>query len=216
MKKQKLFIVASIGLLLLSGCSKTEKDISFDTEMYGTYSENINASNMDYQRIVAHTFNKDNSYVGTYFEKSDNKILKDSKTEAKIINVENINGDIQSITTDEKISYFSGKDSQNKKFYKYKNMLGEFYQAEIPKQKQFDLFLQNKYSSITGGLLFNKDGLYHYCTNYDNCTDDSNTFIKYKYKDNHIYQADSQGNWIILAYIVEDGVFIGEYTKDKE
>ncbi len=66
------------------------------------------------------------------------------------------------------------------------------------------------------GLVFNKDGKYHYCTNYDNCTDDSSTFTKYKHKGDYIYQADSDGNWTILLYAVDDGLFAKEYTKSQE
>lgn len=69
MKKQKLFILFSFAVLCLSGCSKTEKDNSFDTDLYGTYSNNIDASNIDYQLKVSHTFNEDNTYHGKYFEK---------------------------------------------------------------------------------------------------------------------------------------------------
>ena len=95
MKKQKLFILFSLTVLCLSGCSKTEKDNSFDTDLYGTYSNNIEASNIDYQLKVSHTFNKDNTYHGKYFEKSNGEILDDSEKEAKIIATENINNDIE-------------------------------------------------------------------------------------------------------------------------
>ena len=68
MKKQKLFILFFFAVLCLSGCSKTEKDNSFDTGLYGTYSNNIEAPNIDYQLKVSHTFNEDNTYHGKYFE----------------------------------------------------------------------------------------------------------------------------------------------------
>ena len=64
--------------IFLSGCSKTEKDNSFDTDLYGTYSNNIEASNIDYKLKVSHTFNEDNTYHGKYFEKSNGEILDDS------------------------------------------------------------------------------------------------------------------------------------------
>lgn len=92
-------------------------------------------------------------------------------------------------------------------------MLGKFYETDIPNTKTFDLFLKNEDSSVNEGLVFNKDGKYHYCTNYDNCTDDSSTFTEYKHKGDYIYQADSDSDWTILLYIVEDGLFAKEYTK---
>lgn len=95
-------------------------------------------------------------------------------------------------------------------------MLGRFYETDVPSGKTFDLFLKNEDSSVNEGLVFNKDGKYHYCTNYDNCTDDSSTFTKYKHKGDYIYQADSDGNWTILLYAVDDGLFAKEYTKSQE
>lgn len=216
MKKQKLFILFSFAVLCLSGCSKTEKDNSFDTDLYGTYSNNIDASNIDYQLKVSHTFNEDNTYHGKYFEKSDGKILDDSEKDAKIIATENINNEIEKITTDEKKICFSGEVCATTDFYKYKNMLGKFYETDVPNTKTFDLFLKNEDSSVNEGLVFNKDGKYHYCTNYDNCTDDSSTFTEYKHKGDYIYQADSDGNWTILLYVVDDGLFAKEYTKTEK
>ncbi|MDD5872200.1 MAG: hypothetical protein PUD90_01870 [Clostridia bacterium] len=216
MKRQKLFILFSLTVLCLSGCSKTEKDNSFDTDLYGTYSNNIKASNVDYTLKVSHTFDKDDNYIGKYYEKSDGKVLKNSQYNAKIINIENINNDIKKITTDEKKTYLSGKTTLSTDFYKYKNMLGRFYKTDVPDNKTFDLFLKNEESDVNEGLVFNKDGQYHYCTNYDNCTDDSSTFTKYKHKGDYIYQADSDGNWTILLYVVEDGLFGEEYTKSEE
>ena len=95
-------------------------------------------------------------------------------------------------------------------------MLGKFYETDVPNTKTFDLFLKNEDSSVNEGLVFNKDGKYHYCTNYDNCTDDSSTFTEYKHKGDYIYQADSDGNWTILLYVVDDGLFGKEYTKTEK
>ena len=213
MRKRKLLVLFSITVLLLSGCNKTEKDSSFDTDLYGTYESNIEASNIGYQLKVSHTFNTNNTYVGKYYEKSNGEIVDDSTQKANIINIEDVNDDIEKITTDEEKTYFSGVAYPTTDFYKYKNMLGGFYKTEVPKDKTFDLFIKNESSDINEGHMFSEDGLYHYCTNYDNCTDDSSTFTKYKHKGNYIYQADSDGNWTILMYAVEDGLFCKEYTK---
>lgn len=211
MKKQKLFIVASIGLLLLSGCSKTEKDISFDTDLYGTYKSELisDTDEILYEDKSSYTFKNDETYSFESYEKI-NEEVKNYEDSGKIKEISKINNDIT------KIELNSKSKSNPIIFYKYKNMIGRLYEVKIPKTKKFNLFLQNKDSSVTEGLLFNKNGLYHYCTNYDDCKHDSNSFIKYKREGNYIYRDDSQGNWTILAYIVEDGMFIGEYTKGKE
>ncbi|MFQ9564031.1 MAG: hypothetical protein ACLR0A_17675 [Faecalibacillus intestinalis] len=209
MKKQKLFILFSFAVLCLTGCSKTEKDNSFDTDLYGTYSDNLNASNMDYVKEESYILNKDNLYEHIVYEKYNDNILRDSKIDDKIGNIYETNSDITEIE-------LNNGNSFEITLYKYKNMLGRFYETDVPSGKTFDLFLKNEDSSVNEGLVFNKDGKYHYCTNYDNCTDDSSTFTKYKHKDDYIYQADSDGNWTILLYVVDDGLFAKEYTKTEE
>lgn len=41
MKKQKLLGIFLISTMLLCGCTKMEKDTSYDTDLYGTYSWTI-------------------------------------------------------------------------------------------------------------------------------------------------------------------------------
>lgn len=209
MKKQKLFILFSLVVLCLSGCSKTEKDNSFDTDLYGTYSDNLNASNMDYVKKESYILNKNNLYEHIVYEKYNDNILRDSKIDDKIGNIYETNSDITEIE-------LNNGNSFEITLYKYKNMLGRFYETDVPSGKTFDLFLKNEDSSVNEGLVFNKDGKYHYCTNYDNCTDDSSTFTEYKHKGDYIYQADSDGNWTILLYVVNDGLFAKEYTKTEK
>ena len=209
MKKQKLFILFSFAVLCLSGCSKTEKDNSFDTDLYGTYSDELDSSNVDYVKKESYTFNNENLYEHIEYEKNGDNILRDSKINDNISNIDEINNDITKIE-------LNNDDSFEITLYKYKNMLGKFYETDVQNTKTFDLFLKNEDSSVNEGLVFNKDGKYHYCTNYDNCTDDSSTFTEYKHKGNYIYQADSDGNWTILLYVVDDGLFAKEYTKSQE
>lgn len=209
MKKQKLFILFSFAVLCLSGCSKIEKDNSFDTDLYGTYSDNLNASNVDYVKKESYILNKDNLYEHIVYEKYNDNILNDFKINDKIVNIYKTNSDITEIE-------LNNGNSFEITLYKYKNMLGRFYETDVPNTKTFDLFLKNEDSRVNEGLVFNKDGKYHYCTNYDNCTDDSSTFTEYKHKGNYIYQADSDGNWTILLYVVDDGLFGKDYTKSEE
>lgn len=220
MKKQKLFILFSLAVLCLSGCSKTEKDNTFDTDLYGTY-EDVFVSYDDngdiiWKRNNNYTLNNNNTYTFNCDETLLGEIKKDT-TNGKILNIENVNNDIQNIIINKTSTSFFNNVTKNVHFYKYKNMLGRFYKTDVPNDKTFDLFLKNEDSSINEGLTFNKDGQYHYCTNYDNCTDDSSTFTKYKHKGNYIYQADSDdGNWSIFLYVVEDGLFAKEYIKSDK
>ena len=66
MKKQKLLGIFLISTMLLCGCTKMEKDTSYDTDLYGTYKEEINATNTDYERKVTYTLNEDNTYDYEY------------------------------------------------------------------------------------------------------------------------------------------------------
>ena len=208
MIKKKLLFLFIIISFILTGCSKTEKDLSFDADIYGTYEWNMSSDEIAYELMSSYTINNNNTYNHKYFEKSHDNILNNININGVIKNGIQINKDIFKLELEDN----SGK---NIIFYKYKNMLGEYYQVEIPNEKQFDLFLKNSSSSINEGIVFDNNGLFHYCTNYDNCNDDSSLFQKYKYKDNHIYQLDNNGNWIILLYVVEDGLFSKQYTKSN-
>ena len=125
MKKQKLFILFSLVVLCLSGCSKTEKDNSFDTDLYGTYSDNLNASNMDYVKKESYILNKDNLYEHIVYEKYNDSILRDSKIDDKIGNIYETNSDITEIE-------LNNGNSFKITLYKYKNMLGRFYETDVP------------------------------------------------------------------------------------
>ena len=73
---------------------------------------------------------------GKYFEKSDGKILDDSEKDAKIIATENINNEIEKITTDEKKICFSGEVCATTDFYKYKKSVLSCVLDKISKFKQ--------------------------------------------------------------------------------
>lgn len=210
MVKHKILFVLSISMLLLSGCSKTEKDISYDTDLYGTYKDSVtgydDSGKAVWVKDNTYTLKDDNTYLFNCNETVNGENRK-NENEGKVISIDVINDDISKIELESIGSYVT--------IYKYRNMLGYFLQTDVPKSKTFDLFIKNDESTLNEGHVFNKDGLYHYCSNYDNCTDDSNYFIKYKNKDNCIYQADTNGNWTILFYVVEDGIFIKEYTKEQ-
>lgn len=205
----KKIIFCLIFICLITGCSKTEQDSSFQTGIDGTYTNNINASNTEYVKNEKYTLKENsNKYEYTIYETNDGKIINNFTQKDEINTIDKINDDVFRIELNNGSSF-------EIVLYKYKNMLGRFYKTKVPNNKTFDLLLQNDESDINEGLVFNKKGYYHYCTDYDDCTDDSKTFTKYKRKGNYIYQADSEGNWTILLYIVKDGLFSGVYTKEK-
>lgn len=205
----KKIIFCLIFICLITGCSKTEQDSSFQTEIDGTYTNNINASNTEYVKNEKYILKENNNkYEYTIYETNDGKIINNFTQKDEINTIDKINNDVFRIELNNGSSF-------EIVLYKYKNMLGRFYKTKVPNNKTFDLLLQNDESDINEGLVFNKKGYYHYCTDYDNCTDDSKTFTKYKRKGNYIYEADSEGNWTILLYIVKDGLFSRVYTKEK-
>lgn len=210
----KKIILCLIFICLMTGCSKTEQDESFNTKVYGKYSNTIETPDKTYQFKSSYTLYKDHTYLYRSYEKSNGNVKK-HKVNGNIDSIQKINEDISKITFDEKIDNSYIQSPYNDYEYKYKNMLGEYDELDIPRKSKFNLFIKNTRSNLNEGLVFNKKGYYHYCTDYDDCTDDSKTFTKYKRKGNYIYQADSEGNWTILLYIVKDGLFSGVYTKEK-
>ena len=59
-------ILLTIMIMSLTGCSKYEKDNSYTTDLYGSYSEYVEASNASYSRNENYTFNSDNTYNHIY------------------------------------------------------------------------------------------------------------------------------------------------------
>lgn len=138
MKKQKLFILFSFAVLCLSGCSKTEKDNSFDTDLYGTYEDifvgyNDNG-NVVWKRNNSYILNGDNSYTFNYNETLLDETKKNTKN-GKILNIDNINNDIQNIIIDETIVNLSGDTTKMYIFINIKicseNFMRQMFQ--IPK-----------------------------------------------------------------------------------
>ncbi len=207
MKKWQLSILLFIGVINLAGCNKTEKDTSFNTELIGTFQESMVADNTDYEERVEYTFNSDNTYTVQFYQRIDGQVLQDGTRDDSIESIESINDDI--------IKIVLNNGDYQLIHYKYKNMLGAYDIADIPNKKTFDLFVPDlAYPENNSGFIFDADGHVHYCADKNNCTDDKNNFIKYKHKGNYIYQEDSLGNWTILFYIVDDGIFMKQYTKE--
>lgn len=62
MKKQKLLGIFLISTMLLCGCTKMEKDTSYDTDLYGTYSWTISAPEISFESKSTYKINEDNTY----------------------------------------------------------------------------------------------------------------------------------------------------------
>lgn len=220
--KNKFSIITLLAIITISltGCSKYEKDESYNTDLYGSYSDYWEASNISYSQNESYTFNTDNTYNYIYKEITDGNINNDIDKDGKILSIEEISNDITQITLDQKIISWSTGETSNETVYKYENMIGNFYEIEVPKGKTFNLLYKNEYSTLNEGNVFNEDGFYHYCINYDNCDCDKNNFGKYVRKDNIIYfqsMDDEHSNcYTIRYYIVEDGLFAPNLYKVEE
>lgn len=233
MKNKHSIIITFLAIITISltGCSKYEKDKSYDTDLYGSYLKNIEASNISYSLNESYTFNTDDTYNHIYKEITDGNINNDIDKNGRILSIEDISGDITQITLDQEITDWSTGETSNEIIYKYKNILGHshsFITTEIPNGKTFDLIIPTPNENWTGSYpnaadVFDKNGFYHSCLDITdcNCTEENHIGLYYKYvrKNNIIYFIDPSAervNWQILYYIVDDGLFIPELYKVEE
>lgn len=211
--KRKILKTTVLILIAISitGCSKYEKDTSYDTDLYGTYTDNIEASNISYTRNESYTFNTDNSYNHTYKEVMDGNVNSDIDENGKILSTEEISNDITQITLDQEIKEWSTGEISNENIYKYKNMIGDFREIEVPKGKTFKLQLSDY-------AWYDEEGQYHVC-NGENCQCNESS-PKYVRKDNIIYfqsmDEDHKNCYTIACYIVDGGLFFPELYKVEE
>jgi len=209
----------AIMIISLTGCAKYQKDESYSTDLYGSYSGGIEASSVSYLLNTSYTFHTDNTYNYTYKEVSNSTTTNDIDTVGNILLIEEISSDITQITLDREITEWSTGETSNDIIYRYKNMLGCFYETEVPKGKTFNLFLKNEHFTLNEGNVFDEEGFHHYCINYDDCTCDKNNFIQYIRKDNIIYfqsmDEENRNCYTIGMYIVKNGIFIPELYKEN-
>jgi len=220
--KNKVSVVITLLVFItitLTGCSKYEKDESYITDVYGIYLGGIEAPSVSYSENTSYTFNADNTYNYTYKVVSNSNITNDVNTTGDILSIEEINNNITQITLDREITSWSTGETSNEIIYKYNNMLGSFYEIEVPKGKTFNLFLKNEQSTLNEGNVFDEEGNHHYCINHDDCNCDKNNFIQYIRKDNIIFfqsmDEEHNNSYTIGMYIVKDGIFIPELYKEN-
>ena len=107
-------MLMAIIAILLTGCSEYEKDESYTTDIYGSYSEYIEATNVSYSRNEIYTFNTDGTYNNIYKEINDGVTINDFNIDGEILSIEEISDDITQITLDrESTSWSTGENSNN-------------------------------------------------------------------------------------------------------
>lgn len=206
--KRKIYLLF-VCALLLTGCDKYQKDTSYVTnDIYGTYKQILDASDQGYKQEMSYIFNKDNSYNSTYYEEVDGEVRHNTKQDGVITSIDHINSDVTEV-------HLRSEDyKSNNQIYQYKNMLGDFYKTYIPDQKHFNLFVRDFDYDENSGYVFTNKGVFHHCTNYKNCTDDTDSFYKYKKINNIIYfDFSKDGHYYIRFYVVDGGIFEETYTK---
>lgn len=215
--KFSIIILLAIITVSLTGCSKYEKDESYDTDLYGSYNNSLGEKESSYFSQWEYTLNKDNTYEYTSSEIQNGETTENNTSIGTISSIEKISNSIDKITFDSGIIK-----------YKYKNMLGKIFFEEIPNKKTFDLTIPTPSDNWAGSYpnaanVFDKNGYYHSCLDITNCedTEDNHVGLYYKYicKNSIIYFIDPsvEGmNWQILYYIVEDGLFAPELYKEEK
>ena len=215
--KSIIFLVISIcTIFTLAGCSQYEKDLSYDTDLYGTYSKNIegyaeSSENISWINDEKYILNKDNTYEYSIYEVLNDETTKDLNESGKIISVEKISNSISKITLDQEFKEWSTGETSNKIIYKYKNILGYVSEAEIPNGETFELRLSDY-------VWFDEEGQYHLC-NGENCQC-SGSYPKYVRKNNIIYlqsiDEEHSNCYTIGSYIVDGYLFSPELYKAEE
>ena len=186
-KKFSIIALLTIITIFLTGCSKYEKDKSYDTDLYGSYLKNIEAftsndvndinenTKYSYYLYEKYKLNAENTFQYTVKEIIEDNITKDNFVDGEILSIEEISGDITQITLGQEITEWSTGEISNQIIYKYKNMLGDFYKIEVPSGKTFKLQL-NDYA------WYDEKGQYHMLCDGNKCE-----CPKYIRKDNIIY-----------------------------
>lgn len=225
--KKIILIVLLLSMFAIAGCSKYEKDDSYDTNLYGSYLKCIEDMNNSYSLNNNYTFNEDSTYNHKCKEIINGTKNTDSDTNGKILSIEQISDDITQITLDEEITELSTDNISNKIIYKYKNMLGGLFKLEIPSGKTFDLIIPTPSDNWAGSYpnaanIFNKNGIYHSCLDTTNCndTEENHMGVYYEYvrKNNVIYFIDPRiddMDYQILYYITDNGLFFPELYKEN-
>ncbi|MBE5948199.1 MAG: hypothetical protein E7261_04120 [Lachnospiraceae bacterium] len=208
MKIKFLSVLCILFFIPLTGCAKYEEDLSQNVEIYGLYLQDIISTDSSYILNESYNFNQDNTYQHIVKEVFSDTVMRDSNTSGEILVIEELSDELTKITLSQKVIDFWTREESNEILYKYKNMLGNFCEAEIPNSKTFNLELD--------GIWFDKDGQYHICAGAETCDCSP---IKYIKKDNIIYfqSISEKGKYYTIAfYVLDEGLFSPELYKVEE
>lgn len=206
MKRNQIIIIGFVCLIGLTGCTKYEKDTAHDTTFFGTYTSSSGSEDSIYFLKESFEIYDNNTFNEKAYEKINDKVTKDYSWNGKIKNAEHITNDIIKVEFD-----------NNAVEYNYKNMLGTFWKTDVPEGENFDLIIpydsKTDGKTINDGLVYKKDGTFHYCFNYTDCPDKDDDMQHYVRKDNIIYFKQTDNSYSIYGYIVPEGIFYKEFTK---
>lgn len=215
--KNKIVLLSTFILMTLSltACDKYKEDISYDTDLYGVYVYEINDTEVDYYSLLSYTINENDTFIYKYLQNS-NDISKEEQYNGNI-DILNVSNDIDEITFDISNSY------REEVLYKYKNMLGDFYETNVPKGKTFDLIIPMIINGVTEQyFVFKKNGFSYICLDINDCNDspeDHMIYYNYIRKGNVIYiQMPNYeiSDYFIHAYITDGGLFYPQYYKEEK
>lgn len=213
MKNRFVILLFFILITILTACSKYEKDVSTNANLYGSYSKTIEATNVSYSDNTNYTFFENNEYNYSRKEVIEETVTQDVNKNGKILSIEEISDDIIKIILDQKVVELESDEAYNKSIYKYKNILGSFYECTIPDGKTFDL------KSTDLAFWFDKQGQYHLCVDTSECDCKINC-PQYVRKNDIVYfqsmSEEYKNTYAIGAYVVDRGLFFPELYKTTD
>lgn len=213
--KRKLiaFVMICTILMSLCGCNKYIKDKVYDTDVYGAYnSETISENNTEPFEKKRLILSSDNTYEYYIYQNWDRGIQEENVSGT--IEINNINKDIISVKMSNyelKKQYIFGTRHPGNTLYKYKNLLGDYFQTETSQIKNRSSFSIPMDNSGEYYLRFNEDGM---CKS-DNTPDEEQYYYKYKVKSDIVF-IDYGYGYGAAYYIVDGGVFSGNGFRKSE
>ena len=216
--KRKLIMVVMVCTILvaLCGCDKHIKDKIYDTDVYGTYEKSGASDDNDTKYYFSLSINDDSTYSYRMFEHFSSR-ENDNTVSGNISSTIELNNDITKIVFDD-IDYssfddfvFCGWGMHGNTLYKYKNLLGDYFQIETSQIKNRSSFSIPMDSSGEYYLRFTEDGM---CKS-DNTPDEEQYYYKYKVKSDVIF-IDYGYGYGAAYYIVDGGVFDGNGFHKSE
>ena len=208
--KRSVILLLVCIFVLLTGCNPAHL---YDTEVQGTYQyEAYTAGNEGTPDILYKlSLKSDDTYEYYMLEYATYDNPEENTYEGKVVSVEEINKDITKITLDEEIYTGSLAFATTNAFYKYKNLIGEYYPADI--KKHSDFFIQTGENENEGYFFNAKEKTAYKQFDVNGQLNKSDTY-KYKFKQGAIWiEVDEINGYQPLYFIVKGGAFESKYSK---